>query len=81
MVRTQVQLTPQQAEAVKRVARERGVSMAEIIRQSVDAYVQTGVSPTPSELRKRALSILGIAHGPTDLSERHDDYLGEAFSP
>jgi hypothetical protein len=37
MVRTQAQLTPQQAEAVKRVPREHGVSLAEIIRQSVDA--------------------------------------------
>jgi hypothetical protein len=81
MVRTQVQLTPQQAEAVKRMARERGVSMAEIIRQSVDVYVARGPTPAPSELRKRALSIIGIAHGPTDLSERHDDYVGEAFDP
>jgi len=81
MIRMQVRLTPGQAEAVKQMAAERGVSMAEIIRRSVDAYVQGGAGPAPSELRKRALSIIGIAHGPTDLSERHDDYLGEAFRP
>ena len=79
MVRTQVQLTTEQAEAVKRLADERGLSMAEVIRQSVDAYVRLGPRPTREELRKRALSIIGIAHGPSDLSERHDDYLEEAF--
>jgi hypothetical protein len=81
MIRMQGQLTREQAEAVKRMAAERGVSAAEIIRRSVDAYVQAGVGPAPSELRKRALRVIGIAHGPTDLSERHDDYLGEAFRP
>ena len=55
--------------------------MAEIIRESVDAYLRVGARPTCEELRKRALSIIGIAHGPTDLSERHDDYLEEAFEP
>ena len=78
MIRMQVQLSPEQAEAVKQMALERGVSMAEIIRRSVEAYVDAGPRPAPSELRKRALSIIGIAHGPTDLSERHDDYLGQA---
>ena len=81
MVRTQVQLTPAQAEAARRLANERGVSMAEIIRESVDAYVRVGPRPSREELRKRSLSIIGIAHGPTDLSERHDDYLDEAFGP
>ncbi|MGH2555074.1 MAG: ribbon-helix-helix protein, CopG family, partial [Actinomycetota bacterium] len=33
MIRTQVQLTEEQARQLKRVAAERGVSLAEIIRQ------------------------------------------------
>jgi len=39
MIRTQVRPTPGQARAVKRMAKEHGVSMAEIIRRSVDAYL------------------------------------------
>ncbi len=80
MVRTQVQLTPEQAVAVKRLAADRGVSIAEIIRQSIDAYVRTGGNPSPADLRRRALLSAGsLRGGPTDLARRHDDYAGEAF--
>jgi len=37
MVRTQVQLTEEQAAAVRRMAADEGVSMAEVIRQAVEA--------------------------------------------
>lgn len=80
MVRTQVQLTEKQAAAVKQMASERGVSIAEIIRQSVDAFLRSGGRPTQAELRERALAAAGaVRDGPPDLSERHDDYLAEAF--
>ncbi len=36
MVRTQIQLTEQQARRLRRHARERGVSLAEIIRRCVE---------------------------------------------
>lgn len=80
MVRTQIQLTPQQAEAIKREAAERGASMAEIIRICIDDHLRGTRKPSREEVRQRALSIVGIADGgPTDLAERHDDYLAEAF--
>jgi hypothetical protein len=80
MVRTQVQLTEEQAQAVKQMAIERGVSIAEIIRQSVDAFVRSGGRPSQAELRKRALAAAGaVRGGPPDLSERHDEYAVEAF--
>jgi hypothetical protein len=82
MVRTQIQLPPLQAEAIKRVAAERGASMAEIIRLSVDAYLRDLYRPSERELRERALSIVGmIKDGPSDTSTRHDDYLAEAYEP
>ena len=36
MIRTQIQLTEAQAEKAKRLAAERGVSMAEVIRELID---------------------------------------------
>lgn len=38
MVRTQVQLTEAQIRALKRLETDRGVSMAELIRQSVFSF-------------------------------------------
>lgn len=35
MVRTQIQFTEEQARKVRRVARERGISMAEVIRRCI----------------------------------------------
>ena len=80
VVRTQVQLTPAQAEVIKQLARERGVSMAEIVRQSIEAYVRAAQGPTQQEIRRRAKEMAGVLRGgPEDLAARHDDYLVEAF--
>lgn len=80
MVRTQIQLTPQQAEIIRQIAQERGVSMAEIIRQSIEAFVRDVRRPTQDEIRRRAKEMAGaLRGGPPDLAERHDDYLAEAF--
>jgi len=45
MVRTQVQLTETQSEALKRMAARRGVSVAKIIRESVDERLKHGIGP------------------------------------
>ncbi|MDI9586157.1 MAG: ribbon-helix-helix protein, CopG family [Acidobacteriota bacterium] len=80
MVRTQIQLTREQAEAIKREAAERGASMAEIIRLCIDAHLRDVHRPSEEELRRRAASIVGmIKDGPSDMSRRHDDYLAEAY--
>jgi predicted DNA-binding protein len=39
MIRTQIQLTEEQAARLKAVAARRGISMAEVIRQAVDSAV------------------------------------------
>ena len=52
MVRTQIQLTEQQAELLKAAAARRGVSMAELIRQSVDHLLENSGMPSPEELRR-----------------------------
>jgi len=78
MIRTQVQLTEQQANAVKRVAAERGVSMAEVLRELVDAHL---TEPPSNDRRKRALRVIGRHRsGRSDVSREHDREVAEAFA-
>ena len=76
MHRTQVQLTDKQIEAVKGLAAKREVSMAEIIRMSVDSFIQKeNILP---QQKKRALSVVGkFRSGLNDLAKNHDKYLAE----
>ncbi|MHB0913047.1 MAG: ribbon-helix-helix domain-containing protein [Armatimonadota bacterium] len=81
MVRTQIQLTPEQARKLKRVAQRKGVSMAEIIRRSVDTALACEDIPDQGEIRARARSVFGkYQDSAADVSENHDRYLSEAFS-
>jgi hypothetical protein len=79
MVRTQVQLTDQQAEALRRKSKRENVSVAELVRQAIDVFTRTE-PPSDQELRKRAIRAAGrFASGVHDTSSRHDDALAEAF--
>lgn len=81
MVRTQIQLTEKQAEALRRIAAREKTSMAEVVRRAVDRVVETDVLPDWEELKRRAIAAAGSVHSDvTDLSVRHDDYLAEAFA-
>jgi hypothetical protein len=81
MVRTQIQLTEQQHEALIERARARNVSMAELIRESIELYLATSPERSSTEQRQAALAVAGrFESGLRDLAERHDDYLEEAFS-
>jgi hypothetical protein len=81
MVRTQIQLTDQQARRLRAEARERGVSLAEIIRR----YVERGLSeasPNRAELYDRAARAVGRfrdRRGARNVSTKHDRYLDETF--
>ena len=80
MIRTQIQLTEEQAKAMKTLAMKRNTSVAELIRRSVDELLQKAVGPDIAERRRRALAAAGRFHsGKTDISTNHDDYLAEAY--
>ena len=79
MVRTQVQLTREQAQGLKRLAETQGVSMAEIIRGCVEERLRQPEGLTQEEIKQRLMAIAGGFHGPSDLAERHDDYAAEAY--
>ena len=81
MIRTQIQLTEEQSTRLKEISSRRGISVAELIRQSVDHFVSADVNATDSELRERTLSVIGKFHSDAcDVSENHDDYLAEAYA-
>jgi hypothetical protein len=81
MIRTQIQLTEAQAEKAKRLALERGVSMAEVIRELIDG------APERDDRAERSARALAAVRrggfrdrdGRTDVSVRHDEYLAEAL--
>ncbi len=80
MVRTQIQLTVEQAEKAKRLAAERGVSMAEVIREAVDRLPERD---DRAGRFTRALAVVGTGRdieGMTDVSLRHDEYLAEILA-
>lgn len=81
MVRTQIQLTERQARRLRAEARERGLSLAEIIRR----YVEKGLSeesPNRAALYDRAARLVGRfqdRRGARDVSSKHDRYLHETY--
>jgi hypothetical protein len=80
MIRTQIQLTEQQAEVLKATAARQGVSMAEVIRQSIDHLIETAGTPSQKELRQRAAAAAGrFRSSRGDVSVHHDDYLADAI--
>lgn len=81
MVRTQIQLTEEQARSLKTMAAKKGVSVAALIRSGIDLALASGVLTDDAEIRRRALSVVGCVHSGTgDLSARHDDYLAEIYA-
>jgi ribosomal protein L13E len=80
MVRTQIQLTEEQAKSLKRLAAARQVSMAELIRQGVDTVLRSRVGIDLDEKRRRAIAASGrFRSGQRDISEKHDKYFEEAL--
>jgi uncharacterized protein YgbK (DUF1537 family) len=90
MKRVMVQLTEEQIEALKALAKARKTSVAKLVRESVAQYVVvTNKQAEREERRRRALAFLEYidAHpeefrdieGKTDVSVNHDQYFVEAI--
>lgn len=81
MVRTQIQLTEEQASALRALAAAEGCSMAELIRGSVDRLLRQRGRYNREELRRRAKEAAGRFRSDLgDLAAEHDRYLDEAFA-
>jgi hypothetical protein len=80
MVRTQVQLTEQQINALRQASTATGRSIADLIRQGVDQYLSSHGRVDPEERIRRALRVAGrFSSGASDVSSKHDKYLADAF--
>ena len=81
MVRTQVQLTETQTLRLKELAASEGVSIATLIRRSIDRYMMES-EHTERALRKaRALAVVGRYASPhSDVSQQHDRHLAELYA-
>ncbi|MGE5601768.1 MAG: CopG family transcriptional regulator [Nitrososphaerales archaeon] len=80
MVRTQIQLTNEQARKLKAIAHERNISMAEAAREAIAQWLETAGTVPQDERRRRAMAAVGKFHsGKNDISEHHDRYLAEAL--
>jgi hypothetical protein len=77
MVRTMVQLTDKQIEGLRTLAAQRGVSIAELVRQGVDHVLR---EDERADRLARLRSVAGAFSGPPDLGRRHDDYLAEIYA-
>jgi hypothetical protein len=81
MVRTQIQLTQEQAERLKEKAAETGVSMAELIRRSIDSYLNKDHTLTRAERLRRVEAIIGkYADEADDVAVNHDRYLADIYA-
>ena len=80
MVRTQIQITDEQALMLKRLAATEGVSMAMLIRRSIDQFVQQRGDVNLAIRKQRALAIVGkYASQDSDVSQEHDRYLAAIY--
>ena len=81
-VRTQVQLTEEQARALKLRARNEERSMADLVRESVSEYLARRPERDRRALLSRARALTGrFRSGYSDIAKNHDQYLDEAYDP
>jgi len=81
MIRTQIQLSEEQSRELRRIASDRGLSIAEVIRRFVNLGLrQQGVGR--GDRYQRAARLIGQfpdRHRADNLGADHDSYLDEAF--
>ena len=77
MIRTQVQLEESQVQWLRATARDTGVSMSQLVRDSISFFQKQKINP---ENRKKALQAVGrFASGKSDVARNHDKYLTEIY--
>jgi len=81
MIRTQIELTDEQMNLLKMLAIKEDLSIAELIRRSIDRDLQINKQPNLVERKQRALAIIGkYASGSNDLSITHDQALANIYA-
>jgi hypothetical protein len=86
MIRTMIQLSKEQLEALKGLSKARRTSVAQLVRESVAQYIVAAArEPSPEEKRRRAVKFIEKMEKEAfpdmeeknDLSVHHDEYFAE----
>ena len=81
MKRIQIRLTEAQYFKLENLSASRNTSMAKLIRQAVDAFLNTSLAIDHDERKRRAIAAAGQFHsGLGDLATDHDRYLNGAYA-
>lgn len=81
MIRTQIQLTEAQMQALRRKAATEGRSMADVIRAGLDRMLEDRVEGDREAAKRRSLDALGqFRSGTADLGGEHDRHLSETWA-
>ena len=83
MIRTQIQLLPEQHKALKRWADRLGISLAEAVRRCVsDRLSREGGGAERADRVREALAVVGKHRdraGKSRVARDHDDHLADAY--
>lgn len=79
MVRTQIQLTEEQAAQLKELAHASNESIAAIIRKALDQFLRAQQPDNRRDYRRAAAIIGKYEAGRPDIAGNHDRYLEEDF--
>jgi hypothetical protein len=84
MIRTQLQLSEEQARALRELAAREDRSMADLVREALDLLLsrrRRAFAPR-AELVARALAVAGrYRSGASDLARRHDQAFADSLTP
>ena len=80
MVRTQIQLSEEQADTVKAISADQGISVSEVVRRAIDSIGNSAAPYSFGKKRGFALEVVGkFSSGAGDISENHDEYLAALY--
>lgn len=81
MVRTQIQLTEEQADQLRRLSAQQQRSMADLIREALDDLLRRQDSSARQDRMRRATRAFGQFRSATgDLSRQHDAHFADAVA-
>ncbi len=81
MVRTQIQITEEQAAILRSLSAERRQPVAELIRMSIDSFLEKETGTSGDRRRTRAKDAVGrFASLHSDISAEHDNYVAESIA-
>ena len=82
MIRAQIRFEEEQYETIRNLARDKRISIAEIVRQLVRAGLRATLADEPPDPQAEALlALAGIgSSGLGDLGHQHNEYLAEDFA-